>query len=361
MSRPLIAIDATLVGGVTTGDSAYWTGLLRGLAEVESEFAFALLSAAPKPESLNLPEDRFRWVQLRGRPGRWFSLMTMPRAARRLKAAAYHTQYNLSPMVGRTGITTIHDVSFCIGPEWFRQRDLMLLRRFVPASARRARMVITVSESSKAEIVRYLGIPASKVVVTYNAPAPQFRPVGSEAVTQTLARLGIERPYLLTIGARWPRKNIRLAIEAAGLLPGDLPHKLVIVGKEMWGDEGTCARVVSTGYLPDEDLPALYSGASLYLCPSHHEGFGIPVVEAFACGTPVLCSAGGALREVAGDGAEVMGDMTAPAWAAKIAELLGDSSKLSTMRQRGFERASQFSWAETAKRTLEVYREVSLG
>src|SRR6185436_17413758 len=176
MSRPLIAIDATLAGGVSTGDSAYWTGLLHGLAEVDSEFEFALLSHTEQP--FPLPE-RFRWHRLKGKPGRWFSIMTMPRAARKLKASAYHTQYNLSPLAGKRGITTIHDVSFCIGPQWFRPKDLMLLRKFVPASARRARKVITVSETGKGEIVRYFGIPESKVAVTYNAPDTQFTPISN--------------------------------------------------------------------------------------------------------------------------------------------------------------------------------------
>ncbi|MBA3724917.1 MAG: glycosyltransferase family 4 protein [Armatimonadetes bacterium] len=354
MPRTLIAIDGTLVLGESTGDSTYWTGLLSGLAEVESEFEFILLSDWSKPPNLDLPEERFSWLKLPNRGRRWFSHVTMPLAARKLGASAFHTQYTLSPLA-RSGITTIHDVSFFIGPQWFKPKDRFLLQKSTPISARRAAKVITVSETSKRDIVRFLRVPEDKVAVTYNAAQPHSRPTEPGPV---LKALGIERPYLLTIGARWPRKNITLAIEAAGLLPEPLPHKLVAIGKEGWGAVGGNPRVISTGYLPGELLPAVYSGADLYLFPSHYEGFGIPMLEAFACGTPVLSSKGGALPEVSAGAAEIMSDATPAAWSAKIQELLADSSKLAQMRERGFARAAQFSWKETARRTLEVYREV---
>ncbi|MCH8273814.1 MAG: glycosyltransferase family 4 protein [Armatimonadetes bacterium] len=359
MAGPLIALDATLAGGTSTGDSAYWTGLLTGLAEVAHDFRFLLLSDAAPPRDVALPEDRFRWIRLPRRPARWFSLVTMPLAARRLGASVFHTQYNLSPLA-RNGVTTIHDVSFFIGPEWFKPRDRFLLRRFVAGSARRAVRVITVSEASKGDIVRFLGVPEEKVVVTYNAPHPRFRPVSEDERRPVLERLGVTAPYLLTVGTRWPRKNMALAVKAAALLPEDLPHRLVITGKPGWGEEGGGPRLHATGYLADEDMPALYSGASLYLCPSHYEGFGIPVVEAFACGTPVITSPGGGLREVAGDAAEVMEEMTPEAWAERIRSLLADSSNLAAMRERGLRRAQGFSWADTARRTVQVYREAAL-
>ncbi|MGI8924965.1 MAG: glycosyltransferase family 4 protein [Fimbriimonadales bacterium] len=354
MPRTLIAIDATLVLGENTGDSTYWTGLLSGLADIESEFDFVLLSDQDKPPNLDLPEERFTWTMLPKRRSRWFSRVTLPVAARKLGAGAFHTQYSLSPLA-RNGITTIHDVSFFIGPEWFKPKDRFLLRRSVPASAMRAVKVITVSETSKRDIVSYLRVPPGKVAVTYNAAQPYFRPTEPGPV---LKSLGIDSPYLLTIGARWPRKNIALAIQAAALLPERLSHKLIVTGKEGWGDEGESPRVVSTGYLANEQLPALYSGASIYLLPSHYEGFGLPMLEAFACGTPVLSSSGGALPEVSAGAAEIMNEATPGAWAAKIQELLADSSKLAEMRDRGFARAAQFSWQETARRTLDVYREV---
>jgi alpha-1,3-rhamnosyl/mannosyltransferase len=278
----------------------------------------------------------------------------MPLAARKLGADAFHTQYTLSPLA-RNGITTVHDVSFFIGPQWFKPRDLFLIRRTVPASAKRAKAVITVSETSKSDIVRHLGVDPSKVFVTYNAAADFFRPTDPADAKR---KLGIDGPYLLTIGARWPRKNLALAIRAVGLLPAHLPHKLLVIGKEGWGDEGGNSRTVSTGYIPNDQLPALYSGASLYLFPSFYEGFGIPMLEAFACGAPVLASKGGALPEVSGGAAEIMEDWTPEAWAARIEALLSDSSKLAQMVERGVKRAAEFTWEKAARKTLDVYRKV---
>lgn len=211
MPKPLVAIDATLAFGTNTGDSTYWTGLLAGLAEAERDFDFLLLSDQPKP-----PGAPFRWKQVAAGHRRWRSLVGMPLSARRAGASVYHTQYTLSPLA-RGGVTTIHDVSFYIGPDWFKPKDRLLMQRTVPASARRAKKVITVSETSKADIVRHLGIPAGKVAVTYNAAPPWFKPMSRDQAAPALQSLGIDCPYLLAIGARWPRKNLALAIRAAEL------------------------------------------------------------------------------------------------------------------------------------------------
>src|SRR5438876_631780 len=173
MPRPRIALDATLVGGRNTGDTSYWNGLLSGLAEVASEFDFLLLSDSPQPHEYG---ERFRWVRLPRVSRKWFSLVTMPLAARRMGAQVFHTQYTLSPFA-KKGVATIHDVSFFIGPEWFKPKDRFLLQRFVPPSAKRAAKVITVSEAGKRDLVRYLGIAPEKVAVTYNAAGDIFKPI----------------------------------------------------------------------------------------------------------------------------------------------------------------------------------------
>lgn len=360
-SLPLVAIDATLVGGENTGDTSYWTGLVRALLKKEADVRLALLSHREKPGCLPALPEWARWIQLGGRPNRYFNQVRMPLAARRLGARAFHTQYTLSPLAPG-GITTIHDVSFLIGPEWFRPRDRFLLSRLVPASARRAQKVLTVSETSKRDIVRLLGIPEEKVVVTWNGVDERFQPVGREEALARLVRYGVSPPYVLTVGMRWPRKNMALAIEAAERLPEEVPHRLVVTGKPGWGMEKWESRphprVQFSGYVSDEDMPALYSLADLYLCPSHYEGFGLPVVEAMACGTPVLSSAGGALPEVVGDAGAIEERLDPEVWAARITSLLQDSSMLARMRDLGLQRAKRFTWDEAAERTLEVYREV---
>jgi len=149
-----------------------------------------------------------------------------------------------------------------------------------------------------------------------------------------------------------------LAIEAAALLPYDLPHKLVVTGKEGWGDLTPNDRTHFTGWVNDQELTALYQCASLYLAPSKHEGFGIPLLEAWECDCPVICSQGGALPEVSNDAALVVESWEPREWAHAIAQLLADSSKLEAMRLWGRQRLADFSWRETALKTVEVYREV---
>ena len=229
----------------------------------------------------------------------------------------------------------------------------------VPRSIKRAKRVITVSETSKSEIEAYIPAAVGKVRVTYNALGDNIKPMSEDEARTEVRRLGIDGPYLLTVGTRWPRKNMALAIEAVGLLPEPSPYKLVVTGKPGWGPEVGNARTVFPGYVSDRELTALYQCAALYVAPSRHEGFGIPLLEAWACGCPVLCSTGGALPEVAGDAAEVVEGWESLDWSRAILGLLADSSKLERLRQRGRERLRQFSWVETAKKTVEVYREVT--
>lgn len=349
-NRPLVAIDARLIGGTSTGDSTYWTGLLYGLAQIGPDVDFLLISNASAPAGI--PEsDRFHWITTPPRPSRWWSLVHFPLLARRLGASVTHVQYTLSPLA-RGGVTTVHDISFFIGPDWFKPRDRLVLQRTVPASIRRAKAVITVSETGKREIEQWIPAGRDKTTVTYNACPSWIHPVDPEP---TLKELGVEQPYVLTVGTRWPRKNMQLAIDAADLLSSDLPHALVVTGKAGWGSQELGKRGRATGYVSNEQLCALYSGASAYLAPSRHEGFGIPLLEAFRCGCPVLCSSGGALPEVAGDAARVMNSWEAADWAAELSSMLRDSGNLLDLRQRGYERERQFTWEETARRTLAVY------
>lgn len=357
MTSPTIALDARLIGGTSTGDSTYWTGLLHGLREIDADARFLLYSNAPRPEGIPIPPN-FRWIVLPARSARWWSYVAFPLAARRAGADVLHTQYSLSPLA-KNGITTVHDVSFFIGPDWFKPRDRMILTRTVPAAARRAKAIVAVSETDRGEIEQYVPESRGKIRVTYNACPPWIdgrnRDVAAAAVER---ELGVQRPYLLTVGTRWPRKNMELAVAAADLLPEALPHRLVVTGKVGWGSQELGQRGQAVGYVSNAQLGDLYSAANLYLCPSRHEGFGIPLLEAFRCGCPVLSSTGGALPEVAGGAAEVIEDWTPEAWAWRIAELLQDGSKLEDLRRRGRERERAFSWAETARKTIDIYMEV---
>lgn len=354
MSGPTVAIDARLVAGESTGDSTYWTGLLFGLSCISSEFRFLLFSNADQPPGIPWC-DRFEWIRLDASSSRYWSAVKFPKEAKKRGAGVIHTQYTLSPLASPIGVTTIHDVSFFIGPQWFRPKDRFLLRRTVPASAKRAAAVITVSETSKGEIERFIPSAKGKTFVTHLACPPWIRRV-EDAERVVKDRFGLEPGYLLTVGTRWPRKNMDLAVKACAIANTGRP--LVITGKSGWGQAEKGENVRQVGYVDAESLSALYSAAGLYLAPSFHEGFGIPLIEAFTCGCPAMCSEGGALPETAGDAAIIMDSWEPKHWASAIERALGDSSKLQSLREKGFRRAAEFSWEETAQKTLEVYRRV---
>lgn len=357
MSEPFVALDARLVTSRNTGDTSYWRGLVRAFSEHDWGLRFLLFGSTPQPEQLPTA-PWIEWVVVPG-DGRAWSLTKFPLEARKRGASVIHTQYSLSPLAGRIGVTTIHDVSFFVGPEWFKAKDRLILSKTVPASVKRAAKVITVSKTSKSEIVQYTGCDPRKVVVTYNALGDNIRTLSkTQAEVIVRERLGIHWPYVLTVGTRWPRKNMSLAIEAVQRLPDTMPHKIVVTGSPGWGENVTADRTHMTGYVDDESLTALYLCAELYVAPSRHEGFGIPLLEAWACGCPVACSTGGALPEVAGNAALVIEGWEPEAWSRQIADLLSNSSKLATLRGRGKERLNLFSWHESAQKTVEVYRDV---
>lgn len=354
-----IAIDARLVGAEKTGDSTYWSGLLEGWSQFDTNCRFLLFSNTVRPAGIP-KSTTFEWITLPAKNSRWWSLVQFPLAARRRGARVLHTQYSMSPLVGSRGITTIHDVSFLIGPEWFKPKDRLLLTLGVKSAAKRAARILTVSETSREEIERLLPGAKGKTVGIPNACPSWIKSTpAEEARRQVAEQFGVTQPYVLTVGTRWPRKNMDLAVDAMELLPAGLPHRLLVTGKPGWGDQTVRGRALATGYVSNEALGLLYSGASLYLAPSLHEGFGIPVLEAFRCGCPVIASAGGALPEVVGDAGVVERSWKPADWARSIEDLLGDPSKLGGLRERGFARERLFSWEATARRTLDVYREVA--
>ena len=287
-------------------------------------------------------------------------MVRFPLAARKLGAKAIHTQYSLSPFVGKRGVTTIHDVSFLIGPEWFKPKDRLILGQSVPIAVKRAKKILAVSETCRTEIESYLPLAKGKTAVTYNACPPWIQAVDPKIARAKVEKeLGLEGPFLLTVGTRWPRKNMKLAVDAASGLSDRFPEVLAVTGKFGWGDDGLGSRGKAVGYVSTELLSCLYSAATIYLAPSRHEGFGIPALEAFRCGCPVICSTGGALPEVVADAAIVDKSWEAESWTQSIESLLDDPSKLEILKTRGFEREKRFTWKETAEKTLAVYREVA--
>lgn len=329
-------------------------GLVHGLGLVNRQFDYLFLSNAEAPREI--PDwARDRWKTVPGRNNRIWSLATLPRAARRAGVSLVHGQYNMSPLLGRLAVTTVHDVSFFVGPQWFKPKDRFLLQRGVPATVRKAAQVITVSQASRTDLEKFIPAATGKTTVTPLAPGIGIVPMPKERASELVTRLKVKPPFVLALGTRWPRKNMNLAVEAVSVLPVTVPHKLVLTGKSGWGAESTGARCVATGYVSDEELSALFCAADAFLMPSLYEGFGIPVLEAFLCGCPVVSSAGGSLPEVAGDAAVIVESYDAQDWAGALQNLLTDSSNLQLYREAGFRRVADFSWEQTAKLTEEAY------
>ncbi len=283
----------------------------------------------------------------------------------------YHFPNFLLPPLrpGRRAVLSVHDLSYLRYPGFAEEGNLRMLRRHLPRSVARADAVITISRFSAAEIVGELGVDPSRVHVTHLGVEPRFCPAGEEAVAAMRSRLGLDRPYLLTVGTLEPRKNHIFAVEVFERLAGRFDGLLAVAGgpgwrsgpiRERFNNSPRAGNIRLLSYVPEDLLPALYSGAEILLFPSFYEGFGLPPLEALACGTSVVSSEGGALPEILDTPAVVRpGELDAEAWASAVAALLEeDSAGRRTRREAGREHAGRYRWEETARRTWEIYRGV---
>jgi glycosyltransferase involved in cell wall biosynthesis len=229
--------------------------------------------------------------------------------------------------------------------------------------------VITISWQSKKDLETYLKIPGSKIIVTPLAAGTKFRVLSEAEIAPALERAGVERPYILYVGSVEPRKNLLRLLDAyQELLKWSERWRLVIVGaRNYWKSSpvaqkveqlGLGGQVKFTGYVPDEDLPALYNGADLFCFPSLYEGFGLPVLEAMACGTPVVTANSSSLPEVAGEAALLVDPYNVAEIAAAMRRVLEDPQLAEVLRQRGLKRSAQFTWEKTARETIAVYEKV---
>ena len=345
--KPLALIDADALGRQRTGNETHIRELLHELAGRAPDLRLAAVTRHPElvPEGLEPVELKARHQILR-------MSWQLPRLLRRLRPRVAHFQHALP--LGYTGpsVVTVHDLSFERDPGLMGLRDRLVFRAAVPRSARRASRVIVVSEQTKRDLIEYSGVPGERIAVVPNGVGAPFRPDGPQANGQ---------PYALVVGSLEPRKDPLTAIEGLALLDSD-ELRLVFAGPDR-GD-GAAARAAATsrglgervefkGHVSDEELAALYRGAECLVFPSRDEGFGLPLLEAMASGVPVVATRAGALPEIAGEAAILVEPGNPVALAGGIERALADRERLVAA---GFDRAKQFSWADTAERTLAVYR-----
>jgi glycosyltransferase involved in cell wall biosynthesis len=296
-------------------------------------------------------------------------------AARRHRLDVVHDPVGVSPFtLGRWAgrfrrVVTIHDAIAFRHPEGYSWSNNFLHRRFVPATLRNVDAAITDSRHARADLEEFLGLPQDFISVVPLGVSKSFTPVSDGASRQIASAYGLGRPYVLHVGGAQPRKNVGRLLEAFQQVQDRLPdHCLALAGAGVSGNErlrrsinelGLTDHVFMLGPVPESDLPALYSAARVFVFPSLFEGFGLPVLEAMACGTAVVCSNATSLPEVAGDAALLVDPLDSDALANAMHRVLTDESLVTTLRTRGLERAGEFTWARTARETLDVYRRLS--
>lgn len=364
-------IDAHMLGAFETGNETYVRGLLKGLLEIRAPQAVAVRESGVRALAQSGAAGDYALThdvrRLRSGSDVARLLVELPRLARESGASLVHCTYVAPPRCPVPTVVTVHDVSFARHPEWFTARDRALLGAAVPYSARRARAVITPSEHARREVVELLRIPERRVHVTPEACGPEFRPLGPAARAEALRRCGVDGPYVLSLGNLQPRKNLGRLLDAwrhlrdAHLLED---HRLVLAGgthgkrepvARMVAESGLTREVLLPGHVRQEDLPALYAGATAFVYPSLYEGFGLPLLEAMACGVPAACSEAASLPEVADDAALLFDPHDTEAIAAALGALLADEGLRAALVARGFSRAATFSWAACARRTFDAY------
>lgn len=268
-------------------------------------------------------------------------------------------------------VVTIHDTTLWMFPRYHPRRRLLAMRPFIPRGAQQARAIIAVSAATKRDVVRILKVPESKVHVVYEAASPWFRPLErSHAVEAVRHKYGLPESFILYVGTIEPRKNLIRLFEAFDQVRrrGHRSCVLAVVGNRGWNDEAVLAStqrlgldgaVRILGHAPTEDLVALYNLADVMALPSLYEGFGLPVIEAMACGTPVVTSPRGSLAEIAGDAAELVDPTQVDSIAAGLHAVLADRDKREALHLAGLQRAAQFSWEVAAEQTRQVYAKVA--
>ncbi len=366
-----VLLDARPIIGRKTGDRTYWLGLLRELPAAAPEWQF-IAAVDQRPEAGLLPRRANLRIEVVAQPGgRLWTLVALPRLAARLGVDLVHLQYSAPPWLPCPFVTTVHDCSYELLPRTFRWRDRLLLRWSVPRACRRAGAVVGVSETTRRDLLRLYRLPPDRVFAVPNGIGAEFAPAGADAVAVVREKYALPERYLLSVGLLQPRKNLLGLVWTMAELRrlGD-ETPLVIVGRVGWGQApvlaaierlGLSDRIRFAGYVPDGDLPALYTGATLFCYPSYYEGFGLPPLESAACGTLPLVSDTPALVEVTGEAVPHLPPDAAEEWAATLVRLLADDGERARRAGLARERAALFTWRRSAERHLQAYRTALAG
>jgi glycosyltransferase involved in cell wall biosynthesis len=360
-----VVLDARLVTYQPAGIGNYVMSLLGAMrGQAQAELTVLISRKDPKLAARLRPLAARRvWTP----PHHRFEQLALAVELLPLRADVYHAPDFIPPFLRRfPTVVTVHDLAFLRMPELLTPES----RRYygqIHRAVRHADRIIAVSDRTRRDLVELVGAPAGRIDVVYEAADSRYGPVGDGLVAAARRRFGLDRDYLLFVGTREPRKNLGRLLAAYAWLVArrhDAPE-LVIAGRKGWlADDlearaeelGLAGRVRWLGGVDPEALPGLYAGALAFVFPSLYEGFGLPVLEAMACGTPVVASTGGALPEIAADAALLVDPLDVEALGSTMARVVAEPALRIELRERGRARACCFSWQLAAEQTLDVYQ-----
>lgn len=365
-----VVLDISAGVNVKSGLGRYSRALTEALIPLLYEpptLFYNYIAGRSEPFMTDLPT---RTVKLGYKPWRmavWLGQMTGIGFNRLMPDATllHGHEHLLMPLRGVPSILTVHDLIYKLFPEHHKTLNYVFLNRAMPRFCERADAIITISEASKRDLIQHYGTPSDKIHVIYEAPTPHFKPPTTAQMDHVRQQYDLPHQFLLVVGTIEPRKNYSRLVKALMILRQRHPDlKLVVVGSKGWlfedffqtiEDEGATEHVIFPGFVPDEDLPAVYALATVAVMASVYEGFGLPILEAMACGTPVASSNASSLPELGGEVARYFDPYNIDEMVAVLDSLLDSDTLRQDLATRGLEHAAAFTWEHTARQTIDVY------
>lgn len=370
-----IGIVSSFIDEYSGGIGVYTHHLVKNLNKMDSENNYHLIHYSKSDleiynqnSEIIIPKNRFirKWGSYM-----FWRYFTLPQGLKKYKLDVVHDPYELGPFTFNQPfkkVITVHDLTPLIFPNLFKRGDVMLHRLLLKKTISKADKVITVSYNSQKDIMEYLDVPEEDIEVIYNGRNENFRPLNSRKIEEVREKYRLPSRFILSVGGLHPIKNIPRLLEAYYLARKDgLEHKLVMVGGAVDRAEeifqiitilGLEGHVFFTGIVPDDDLVGIYNAADLFLYPCIYAGFGLPPLEAMACGTPVITSCSSSLPEIVGDAAKLIDPYDPEKLAGAINMMLSDDETMKMFIKKGLKRSKMFNWRNTAYKTLKIYKEV---
>lgn len=370
-----IGIDVSFVTRDRVGVDQYLYNLLKSLAKTDTVNSYFLYSNKDIPEEFTDIGRNFKTVIFKNRilPRILWVQFILPGLLKRDGIDLLHAPCYVAPAGAPCPmVITFHDMASWLFPQKFRIKHRIVYSLFVPSFAKKADGIIAVSECTKHDLVRLFRMPEEKITVVYEGASELFKPVDDTALLENIRKkYSLPGKYILYVGMLEPRKNVPVLVRAFKQLKDStgVEHKLVIVGKKGWMYDEIFKtvrslkledEVIFTGYITDKELPLIYSASELFVYPSAYEGFGLPLLEAMACGVPVIASNVSSIPEITGDAVVLVNPDNAGELSKAMNKIISDKSLQESIRKKGLERAGMFSWEKAAGQTLEVYKKTAV-